>query len=37
MTYTEMEPEVDDTEHIVDPDLMTDSEKKMKVWGYLMT
>jgi hypothetical protein len=36
-TYTQNEPEIDDTEHAVDPKLLTNSEDKMKVWGYLMT
>ena len=36
-TYTHKEPEIDDTEHMVDPKLLTNSEDKMKVWGYLMT
>ena len=35
--YTQKEPEIDDTEHAVDPKLLTNSEDKMKVWGYLMT
>jgi hypothetical protein len=30
-------PMVDGTEHIVDKDLVTESEDKLKVWGYLMT
>jgi hypothetical protein len=36
-TYTRKEPEIDDREHTVDPELLTISEDKMKVWGYLMT
>jgi hypothetical protein len=36
-TYTQKEPEIDNTEHTVDPELLTNSEGKMKVWGYLMT
>ncbi len=30
-------PEVDCTQHITDPELVTESKDKMKVWGYLMT
>jgi hypothetical protein len=33
----DLEPEVDCTQHIADPELMTKSEDKMKVWGYFMT
>ncbi len=33
----DLEPEVNCTQHIVDPELMTESEDEMKVWGYLMT
>jgi hypothetical protein len=36
-TYTQKKPEIDDTEHTVDPKLLTNSEDEMKVWGYLMT
>jgi hypothetical protein len=36
-TWLEMAPPVDDTEHTVDPELVTDLEDEMKVWGYLMT
>jgi hypothetical protein len=36
-TYTQKEPEIDDTKHAVDPKLLTNSEDEMKVWGYLMT
>jgi hypothetical protein len=36
-TYTETEPEVDNTKHVVDPNLVTNLEEEMKVWGYLMT
>jgi len=36
-TYTQKEPEIDDTEHMVDPELLTNSKDKMKVWGYRMT
>ncbi len=32
-----LEPEVNCTEHIADPELMTESKDEMKVWGYLMT
>ncbi len=35
--YTQKEPEIDNMEHTVDPELLTNSEDKMKVWGYLMT
>jgi hypothetical protein len=31
------EPKVDCTQHITDPELVTESQDKMKVWGYLMT
>ncbi len=37
MTWFEMAPPVDDTEHTVDPELVTDLEDKMKLRGYLMT
>jgi hypothetical protein len=30
-------PTVDDTEHIVDKELVTQSENEVKVWGYIMT
>jgi hypothetical protein len=33
----DLEPEVNCTQHIADPELMTKSKDKMKVWGYLMT
>ena len=36
-TYTQKEPGIDNTEHTVDPKLLTNSEDEMKVWGYLMT
>ncbi len=36
-TWSEMAPLVDDTEHTVDSELVTDSEDDMKVWGCLMT
>ncbi len=36
-TYTQKEPKIDDTEHAVDPKLLTNSEDEMKVWGFLMT
>ena len=36
-TYMQKEPEIDDTEHTVDLELLTNSEDEMKVWGYLMT
>ncbi len=35
-TYTEMKEEVDKMKHIMDPNLRTDPENEMKVWGYLM-
>ncbi len=35
--YTEMKQEVDEMKHIVDPNLITDLEDEMEVWGYLMT
>ena len=35
--YMQNELEIDDTEHTVDPKLLTNSEGEMKVWGYLMT
>ncbi len=37
MTWLDMAPHINDTEHTVGPELVTDSEDKMKVWGYLMT
>jgi hypothetical protein len=37
MTWSDTPPPIDDTEHTVDPELVTDSEDKMKVWGYLIT
>jgi hypothetical protein len=36
-TWSETVPPVDDTEHTVNPELVTDSEDEMKVWGYLKT
>ena len=36
-TQKELELEIDNMEHMVDPELLTKSEDKMKVWGYLMT
>ena len=36
-TYTQKKPEIDNAEHTVDPELLTNSEGEMKVWGYLMT
>jgi hypothetical protein len=36
-TWLEMARPVDDTEHTSDPELVTDLEDEMKVWGYLMT
>jgi hypothetical protein len=36
-TWLDTAPCIDDTEHTVDPELVTDSEDEMKVWGYLMT
>ncbi len=33
----DLEPEVNCTQHIADPELMTKSKDEMKVWGYLMT
>jgi hypothetical protein len=33
----DLELEVDCTQHIADPELMTESEDKMKIWEYLMT
>ncbi len=32
----DLEPEVDCTQHIANPELMIKSEDKMKVWGYLI-
>jgi hypothetical protein len=37
MTWSDTPPPIDDTEHTVDLELVTDSENEMKVWGYLMT
>jgi hypothetical protein len=36
-TWSDMAPCINNTEHTVDPELVTDLEDKMKVWGYLMT
>jgi hypothetical protein len=36
-TWLDAEPPINDTEHAVDPELLTDSEDKIKVWSYLMT
>ena len=36
-TWSDTEPPINDTEHTVDPELLTDSEDKIIVWGYLMT
>jgi hypothetical protein len=36
-TWSDTEPPTNDTEHAIDPELLTDSEGKIKVWGYLMT
>jgi hypothetical protein len=33
----DLEPEVDCTQHIADPELMAESKNKIEVWGYLMT
>ena len=35
-TYMQKEPETDNTEHTVDPKLLTNLEDEMKVWGFLM-
>ncbi len=32
-----LEPTIDDTEHVVDPELVTMSEDEIKMWGFLMT
>ena len=32
-----LEPRIDETIHIIDPELITKLEDKMKIWGYLMT
>ena len=36
-TWSDTEPPINDTEHAVDPELLTDLEDEIKVWGYLMT
>ena len=36
-TWSDTEPPINNTEHAVDPELLTDSEDEIKVWGYLMT
>jgi hypothetical protein len=36
-TWSDTAPPINDIEHTVDPELVTDSEDKIKVWGYLMT
>ena len=35
-TYMQKEPEIGNTEHTVDPELLPNLEDEMKVWGYLM-
>jgi hypothetical protein len=35
-TWLDMEPPINNTEHAIDPELLTDSEDKIKVWAYLM-
>jgi hypothetical protein len=37
MTWSETTFAIDDTKHTIDPELVTESEDKTKVWGYLMT
>ncbi len=36
-TWSETTFAIDDAKHTIDPELVTESEDKMKVWGYLMT
>lgn len=36
-TTSDAVEEVDDTEHVVDVELTTESEDEMAVWGYIMT
>ncbi len=36
-TWSDTEPPINDTEHAVDPELLTDLEDEIKVWAYLMT
>jgi len=35
-TWSDTEPPINHTEHAVDPELLTDLEDEIKVWGYLM-
>ena len=30
-------PQIDNAKHIIDKELITESEDKLNVWGYLMT
>jgi hypothetical protein len=36
-TFTGTEMKINDVVHRIDPNLVTSSDKKLKVWGYLMT
>jgi hypothetical protein len=36
-TWSETTFAIDDTKHTINPELVTESEDEMKVWGYLMT
>jgi hypothetical protein len=36
-TWSETTFAIDDTKHMIEPELVTESEDEMKVWGYLMT
>jgi hypothetical protein len=36
-TWSETTFAIDDTKHTINPELVMESEEKMKVWGYLMT
>jgi hypothetical protein len=36
-TCTGTDPGINNTEHSMDPALVTELEDEMKVWGYLMT
>jgi hypothetical protein len=36
-TWSDTEPPINNTEHAIDPELLTDSEDEIIMWGYLMT
>jgi hypothetical protein len=37
LQFIHLEPTIDDTVHVVDPEQVTMSEDQLKVWGFLMT